>query len=204
MFSMKIERGKLVVGLTGGIASGKSTALKFFSDLGWATLSVDSIANNILQTDQIIISQLVEHFGDSIIKSCGNIDKEALGGIIFEKNAERNWLEALLHPLIRSKWISFVHSCPDNKCIIELPLLFENNLQHHFNIVLSVYSPPSTTISRLSQRGLSSEQSSARMNAQLPIKQKSDLADYILWGGGSPKFLNCQINQFLESFSNLS
>ena len=113
--------GKLVVGLTGGIASGKSTALKFFSDLGWATLSVDSIANNILQTDQIIISQLVEHFGDSIIKSCGNIDKEALGGIIFEENAERNWLEALLHPLIRSKWISFVHSCPDNKCIIELP-----------------------------------------------------------------------------------
>jgi len=197
---MKLERGKLVVGLTGGIASGKSTALKFFSDLGWATLSVDSIANNILQTDQIIISQLVKHFGDSIIKSCGNIDKEALGRIIFEENSERNWLEALLHPLIRSKWISFVHSCPDNKCIIELPLLFENNLQHHFNIVLSVYSPPSTTISRLSQRGLSSEQSSARMNAQLPIKQKSDLADYILWGGGSPKFLNCQINQFLESF----
>lgn len=197
---MQLEQGKLVVGLTGGIACGKSTALEFFAHRGWATLSADATATDILESDQRIHSKLVEHFGNSVVNGCGNIDKAALAGIIFSQSAERKWLEALLHPLIRSKWTSFVRCCPEEKCIIELPLLFENNLQYHFNLVLSIYSPSTTTISRLSQRGLSFEQSIARMDAQFPTKQKSNLADYVLWGGGSAKFLNSQISRFLESF----
>ena len=201
---MTVRRKRLVVGLTGGIACGKSTALKVFADEGWLTLSADLIAADLLASNKSIRTKLVEHFGISILKSCGNIDKEALAGIIFDKNTERAWLEALLHPLIRSRWTSYIRTSPSKKCIIELPLLFENNLQHYFDIVLSVYSPQSTCIFRLSQRGLSYKQSRARIDAQLPANHKANSADHVLWGDGSEAFLNKQVEKFLNLFPEIN
>ena len=121
---------KSVVGLTGGIATGKSTALQKFMELGWSVLSADSIVEKILATDVNIQKKLTGRWGEDVKEICGRIDKGAVGRIVFKNNSERQWLESLLHPMVRSKWISFVHSRPDYKCMIELPLLFETTCRN--------------------------------------------------------------------------
>ena len=91
---MTLRGGRLIVGLTGGIACGKSTALKcLLMKVGWATLSADLIANNILRQTKLLSHEISRTFWYFYLKSCGNIDKEALGGIIFDKNTERNGLK---------------------------------------------------------------------------------------------------------------
>ena len=185
---------KSVVGLTGGIASGKSTALKQLEALGWSVVSADSLVSETLASDGAVLEKIKQRWGDAVFLPCGSIDKAAVGRLVFGKKLERRWLEDLLHPIVRSKWISFVQSCPSHKCMIELPLLFENNLQSHFTCTLSIFAPSSMMQKRLHVRGHSREEAEARIGSQLLITQKADLADYVIWGGGSKEFLEQQIS----------
>ena len=188
------QKRKFVVGLTGGIASGKSTALEHFEKLGWSVLSADNLASEILMNDPSVRMEIVQKWGEHMLDDRGSIDKTALARIVFNEESERTWIEELLHPIIRFKWISFVQSCPSPKCMIELPLLFENNLQSHFNCTLSTFAPSLMILNRLHARGLSREEAEARIGSQLPITKKGDLADYVIWGGGSKEFLQQQVS----------
>lgn len=190
---MSLRTGKMMVGLTGGIASGKSSALTKFNELGWSVMSADFLAGDILASDKRVQGEITNRWGKDLLKSCGSIDKAAIARIVFAEELERRWLEELLHPIIRSKWISFVQSCPSSKCMVELPLLFENNLQNHFTCTLSAFAPIPTIMTRLKARGLSINESTARVDSQLSIFQKVSQADYVLWGAGSLKFLNHQV-----------
>jgi len=188
------RKPKFVVGLTGGIASGKSTALEQFGKLGWSVLSADDLASEILMNDPCVRMKIVQKWGMHMLNDRGSIDKTALARLVFSEESERTWIGELLHPIIRSKWISFVQSCPSHKCMIELPLLFENNLQSHFTCTLSIFAPSSMMQKRLHVRGHSREEAEARIGSQLLITQKADLADYVIWGGGSKEFLEQQIS----------
>jgi len=186
---------KLVVGLTGGIASGKSTALKKLEVLGWSVVSADSLVSETLASDGAVLEKIKQRWGDAVFLPCGSIDKAAVGRLVFGKKLERRWIEDLLHPIVRSKWISFVQSCSSPKCMVELPLLFEKNLQHHLTHTISMFAPQSTVLNRLALRGLSPEDSDARIAAQLPSSAKAALADFVLWGDGSPEHLLAQIKE---------
>ena len=192
---MKDGAKKIVVGLTGGIASGKSTALKQWEALGWSVISADSLVSETLASDLAVLEKIKRRWGDTVLLSCGSIDKAAVGRIVFGEKLERLWIEDLLHPIVRSKWISFVQSCSSPKCMVELPLLFEKNLQHHFTHTISMFAPQSTVLNRLALRGLSPEDSRARIAAQLPSLEKAALADFVLWGDGSPEHLLAQIKE---------
>ena len=192
---MKDGAKKIVVGLTGGIASGKSTALKQWEALGWSVISADSLVSETLASDLAVLEKIKRRWGDTVLLSCGSIDKAAVGRIVFGEKLERLWIEDLLHPIVRSKWISFVQSCSSPKCMVELPLLFEKNLQHHFTHTISMFAPQSTILHRLALRGLSPEDSDARIAAQLPSSAKAALADFVLWGDGSPEHLLAQIKE---------
>jgi len=192
---MKDGAKKIVVGLTGGIASGKSTALKQWEALGWSVISADSLVSETLASDLAVLEKIKRRWGDTVLLSCGSIDKAAVGRIVFGEKLERLWIEDLLHPIVRSKWISFVQSCSSPKCMVELPLLFEKNLQHHFTHTISMFAPQSTILHRLALRGLSSDDSEARIAAQLPSSAKAALADFVLWGDGSPEHLLAQIKE---------
>ena len=193
-----------VVGLTGGIACGKSTALAKFSQLGWSVISADSLTREILSFDNEVRIEIKQRWGENIIKGCGSVDKSAIARIIFTKDSERKWIEDLLHPIIRSKWISFVQSCPSQKCMIELPLLFENNLQSHFTCTVSIFAPTSMILNRLHSRGLSKDEANSRMRSQLTPFEKVELADFVLWSGGSIGFLDDQINGLDHKLSKLN
>jgi len=191
--------GKTVVGLTGGIACGKSSALKRFASLGWAVVSADSIVAEILATDRNIQKKIHQRWGIDVFDSSGNIDKSVIGRIVFKSDSERRWIEQLLHPVIRPIWTSFVQSSSSENCLVELPLLFENNLHKQFTCVVTMYAPLSTVSQRLSDRGLSHKEANARISAQLPIGQKAMRADFVLWGGGTIEFLNRQVDALVSN-----
>jgi dephospho-CoA kinase len=197
------QKRKFVVGLTGGIASGKSTALRQFEKQHWSVLSADNLSSEILMDDPRVRMKILQRWGRHVLDDRGSIDKSALARIVFRKESERSWIGELLHPIIRSKWISFVQSCPSPKCMIELPLLFENNLQSQFNCTLSTFAPSSMMLKRLDARGLSREEAEARIGSQWPVSKKADLADYVIWGGGSKEFLQHQVSYLDLTLSHL-
>jgi dephospho-CoA kinase len=194
---------KFVVGLTGGIACGKSTALGQFEKLGWSVLSADNVASEILKNDAGVRLKITQRWGVHLLDDRGSIDKTALARIVFSKESERSWVGGLLHPIIRSKWISFVQSCPSHKCMIELPLLFENNLQSRFNCTLSTFAPITMMLKRIYARGLSHADAEARVESQWSVSKKTDLADYVVWGGGSQEFLKQQVLSLDLTLSHL-
>ena len=188
-------QSKIVVGLTGGIACGKSTALDAFANMGWAVVSADSLAHEILDSDLEVRKKIMTRWGTRVLNASGSIDKSAIGQIVFSNAQERDWIEALLHPIIRSKWLSFIQSCSSQKCMIELPLLFENKLQNNFSCTISLYAPKPVILKRLQERGLSDEESECRISSQLSLYEKVEQADFVLWGGGDSHFLNQQVEQ---------
>ena len=198
---MNSDREKIVVGLTGGIACGKSSALSRFADLGWSGISADLLAGEILASDRSVQIQIRQRWGNDIINSSGSIDKAAIARIVFNEELERKWLEGILHPIIRSQWILFVQSCPSPKCMIELPLLFENNLQSHFTCTISLVAPTPMILKRLQSRGLSRNESESRMDSQLSMPQKVAMSDFVLWGGGAMEFLTHQVQQLDRTLS---
>ena len=129
-----------------------------------------------------------------MVRKCGSIDKMQVGEIVFGSNHERIWLESLIHPIVRSHWISYAQSCSNDKCVVEIPLLFENNLQNNFHCTLSMFSSNQTVLERLLKRGLTQKQSEARISSQLPSLTKASMADFVLWGSGSEEFLNLQVD----------
>ena len=193
---MVVSQNKTVVGLTGGIACGKSTALEAFRVLGWAVISADSLAHELLDSDPHVRKKIESRWGKKVVDASGSIDKLAIGRIVFSKVLERDWLENLLHPIIRSKWLSFIQSCSSQKCMIELPLLFENKLQNNFSCTISLYAPKPVILKRLQARGLSDKESEFRIASQLSLYEKVEQADFVLWGGGDSHFLNQQAEQF--------
>mgnify|MGYP003340019989 CR=1 FL=1 len=202
IWSLMIEKNeKTVVGLTGAIASGKSSVLNLFAKLGWSVISSDVLAHEILAFDKMVQQKIVKHWGKGVLKSSGSIDKAVIARIVFEEELERKWLEGILHPLIRSKWISFVQSCPSQKCMVELPLLFENSLQIHFTYTISLFTPIPMIHKRLQNRGLSRPESDLRIRSQFAPLNKAELADYVLWGGASMEFLSKQVNKLNSAFA---
>ena len=121
--------------------------------------------------------------------------------IVFKKELERKWLEGILHPIIRSKWISFVQSCPSQKCMVELPLLFENSLQIHFTCTISLFTPVHMIHNRLKTRGFSKTESDLRIRSQFAPLKKAELSDYVLWGGASMEFLSKQVSKLNLTFA---
>lgn len=201
-FPMSLNTKIPVVGLTGGIASGKSTALDVFKSLGWSVISADSIVAEIFSKNEDIKNRIAKRWRKGLNKDSGSIDKAEVSRIIFNSKSERSWLESILHPLVRSQWISFVQSHPDDHCMIELPLLFENNLQKHFTFTISMYAPHKVTLERLSSRGIRTEEAEKRIAAQMPPFTKVENADFVLWSGGKFSFLEIQIEQLSTQFFN--
>ena len=192
---------KVVVGITGGIASGKSTALKAFAQLEWNTISTDEIVSDLWSSDENLIRAVQDHWGKSEIFSRGNIDKEKIARIIFNNPIERVWLENIIQPLVRSKWVSHVEQSNGELQVVEVPLLFEKNLEPYFSYIISVFVPVKIQFSRLLRRGFSKDEAKSRIASQLSCEEKAKMADVVFLGTGSDVFLSGQVQEFSKNFS---
>jgi dephospho-CoA kinase len=170
-----------IVGLTGGIGSGKSTIARHFIDLGVSCIDADLTAREVVQSGEPALVAIKEHFGNVVLLADGTLDRSKLREIVFADQTARQWLNDLLHPLIRQRMLQQCQQANGPYCILMVPLLFENNLQSLVQKTLVIDVDEMTQIRRTMQRdNVTYEQVNAIMAAQFSRQQRQLLADDII------------------------
>ncbi len=174
-----------LIGLTGGIASGKSTVSSFFKELGCPVIDADLIAREVVEPNKPSWKQIVKHFGNGVLQEDGTIDRAKLGGVIFSNDEKRRLLNSCTHPYIQREMMWRVFKCLLQGypyVIMDIPLLLEGSaLQRFLRKVIVVYCNEETQLTRLmSRNNLSQEEALARINAQMPLAEKRKHADYVI------------------------
>jgi dephospho-CoA kinase len=173
---------------------GKSTAARFFADHGFRRIDTDALVRTEVLTDPDVVVRIGERFGPGVLAADGAIDRARLGRIVFDDDVARQWLEALLHPLVRARWQAQLLAAPGAAWVVEIPLLFENGLENRFDFVVCVACSPSLQLARLEQRGMARTLAAQRISKQLPLVRKIELSDFVLSNDGTPDFLRQQVS----------
>ena len=169
------------IGLTGSIASGKTTVSQFFLDLGAEVISADVIAKELTTKGQPAYHKILSHFGTEVHLSDGSLDRKRLRDIIFSNATERQWLENLLHPLIRDKITRLVTHSTKIYSIVEIPLLVDKTLYPYLDQVLVITAPFDVQIARVMDRDqCSREQALAILAAQPELSIRLKYANDVL------------------------
>ena len=174
-----------VIGLTGGIGSGKSLAAEFFADLGALVIDADQLARAAIERGSKGFDEVVTVFGDSILKN-GDIDRRALGELVFKDPVLKVKLENIIHPWVRSEFEEAVASLKGDEVLVyEIPLMFETNAQDRFDVVITVEAAMENRISRLRAKGLHISEIESRIASQATREQRETIADFLIENDGS-------------------
>jgi dephospho-CoA kinase len=188
-------------GLTGSIATGKSTAKKLIEGLGISVIDADQISHKLTEVDQLGYQKILSHFGASILHSDLTIDRKKLGQIIFSDINQKNVLESILHPLIRDEVQNLKKYYEKNGaqiCFYDVPLLFEKNMQQQFDHIVLVWCSPQTQLDRLMKRNqLSQDEALLRMKNQLSMAEKIKQSHFCLDNSGDLEDLSTQIKKLI-------
>ena len=188
-----------VVGLTGGIGSGKSLAAQFFSQLGALVIDADQLARSVIERGSEGFDEVLLRFGDTVLKN-GDIDRVALGQIVFENPEAKKDLEEIIHPRIRAEFEEAVGSLnPGQIMVYEIPLLVETNAADRFDFVITVESDAELRKQRLRARGMFHSDIEKRMASQATEAQRRAIADCVLTNNGSEDELLRQVENVWES-----
>ncbi|MEW6989281.1 dephospho-CoA kinase [Colwelliaceae bacterium 6441] len=170
-----------IVGLTGGIGSGKTTVSNIFAELGVEIIDADIIAREVVNPNSDALIKIIQHFGNEIINANGELNRSALRSKIFSNDEEKQWLNALLHPIIRQEILTQLARASGDYCILSAPLLFENNLQALVNRTLVIDVSLNTQIERTCQRDdKAPDEVQAIINSQISRDKRMILADDII------------------------
>jgi dephospho-CoA kinase len=185
----------LIVALTGGIGSGKSTVGSIFAGLGAVMVDSDQIAREIVERGSEGFNLVIAQFGDGILKN-GDINRSALGELVFGDQDKLRKLEAITHPLIRQAFAKIVDESPKDSIIInQIPLLFESRHEYNFDFIITVSVLDSVRRERLLARGLSQNQIQSRLNAQASDIQRESIADLIIENSGDLAALTQEVER---------
>jgi len=188
----------LVVALTGGIGSGKSTVGQIFAQLGAIVVDSDQLARDVLERGSIGFNEVVAKFGDEILKN-GEIDRQLLGSIVFKDPTKRSELEQITHPLIRKAFAEVIVSSTSNSIVInQIPLLVESNHDYKFDHVITVSASEDIRAQRLLKRGLTGVQIRERMQAQVTDQMRESIADSVIVNEKSEQEITGQVEKIWE------
>ncbi len=187
--------GNLIVGLTGGMGCGKSTAAAFFAAEGFVRLDADQVVRDRLLPSAAIEAAVRERFGAAVFGEDGHIDRARLGALVFADDEALAWLEALLHPRLQELWEQTYAAARGERFIVEVPLLFEKGLEKKFDFTVCVSTTSALQLQRLEQRGVPPGIARQRLAKQLPLARKCELADFVLLNDGSLDFLRDQVRE---------
>ncbi len=200
----KQANNKLVIGLTGGIGSGKSTVAQLFTELGIAVFDADRIAREVVAPGSPALAKIIEHFGQDIVDSAG-LKRSQLRQIVFTDPTARKWLENLIHPLVRARMKALVQQAASPYCILMIPLLLENPRNELIQRVLVVDTPEELQLQRAQQRdNASSEQITRIMQAQVSRTQRLAKADDVIVNDGALAKLNKQVLDLHQQYLTLA
>jgi dephospho-CoA kinase len=180
----------LIVGLTGGIASGKSLVARVFQDLGAHVIDADKIVHELLEPGQEAWEEVVEYFGPGIVFPDKTIDRRKLGDIVFNNAEKRTWLNQCLHPRVFAAYSARIkHLCtraPQAIVVLDAALLIETGYHKKMDRVIVVYATQEQQMERLTNRNrFSREQAMARIWSQIPLSEKRKQADYVIENTGT-------------------
>lgn len=180
--------------LTGGMGCGKSTVLRFFELQGWVVASADAICTQILANPpEALRSAIVHRWGTCFCDSHGAIDKKKVAHIIFSDASEKSAWEEQLHPLIKAQMNNILEK--NTWVLIEVPLLYETEMQDLFDAVIAVWTPDVLVQKRIASRGWTPSEIESRMVAQISPEKKLERANYGLINRGDVAFLEAQCMQ---------
>ncbi|HEV2318501.1 MAG TPA: dephospho-CoA kinase [Verrucomicrobiae bacterium] len=190
-----------LLGLTGGVGMGKSTAAGFFQECGVRLVDTDQIARELVQPGQPALNEIRMTFGNDLVSSDGQLRRDNLANLVFENSSARKQLEQILHPRIRKRWLAQVEKWRTENCtaaVVVIPLLYETDAATHFNKVICVACSEPSRHERLRARGWTDRQIQARIAAQLPVTDKIARADFVIWSEGALENHRCQVDCILE------
>ncbi len=190
------------IGITGGIGTGKSTLGKILQGLGYPVIDADDVVHQALAGNTAVQEALRQHFGEAVFDvKTGKPSRPALAKRIFQNEADKLFLEELLHPLVREKIKRFFQKHEGQSLAFALvPLLFESGLEVFYNEVWCVATSPDVQVARLkASRGMSDEQIQARLANQWNLDEKIKRSDRVLWNDGSLEDLETQVHEVLSS-----
>ena len=193
-----------IIGLTGGIASGKSTVSAFLQDKGYTIIDADLAARMVVEVGQPAYLAIVEAFGKGILQENGQIDRAGLGAIIFNDQTKRNLLNGIVHPAVRSMMLSHKDEAIENgkqTIIMDIPLLFESDLTWMVDRTIVVTVEEDVQLSRLMKRNeLTEEEAASRISSQLPLREKAEKADAVIDNNGSVEDTLKQVEELLAAW----
>jgi dephospho-CoA kinase len=193
-----------ILGLTGGIGSGKSAAAQHFIDLGVHLVDADNAARWVVEPGRPALARIVEHFGDSVLQADGSLNRGALRGLIFQDAEQRRWLEALLHPLIGEEIASYLARAQSPYAILVSPLLVESGQSRMTQRILVIDVPEALQIQRTMQRdGSSAEQVQAILKAQADREERLRHADDVLVNDRDQAWLQQEVERLHHFYLTL-
>ena len=179
----------LLVGLTGNIASGKSTVARMLAERGATIIDADVLARRAVEAGTAAYAKVVARWGSKVVAADGHLDRAALRGIVFSNPAELEELNAIVHPEVermRDRLVAAASRRGDRVVVCDIPLLFERQITDRFDRVLLVDAPRALRLQRLvRERGLSEDEARAMIDAQMPSKLKRARADIVIDNDGS-------------------
>jgi len=199
----------LMVGLTGGIGSGKSVVAQMFKHEGTYVIDLDELARRVVEPDKPAWRDVVAYFGAGILNPDRTVNRSALAEIVFSDAKNRKVLEEFTHPRIFEEQDALLEGIKDqDPCsvvVIEFPLLFELRFQKKFDKIILVYAPRDAQVRRARERdGLSEKQIEPRLRAQIPIEEKRSLSDYIIDNERSLANTRDQVREVMRELRKLA
>ena len=190
----------IVIGLTGGIAAGKSTVSKNFESFGITVVDADLIARQVVEPNSIALQKIANYFGNSLILEDGTLNRANLRELVFSDEQNKLWLNNLLHPLIRTEILAQLAAAKGPYVILDAPLLFENGLDKLCTKTVLVDIPEALQVERASARDdVSSVQIKSIIAAQMPRKEKLQKADLIIDNSKSKENTGQQVEKIHQS-----
>ncbi|MDG9668247.1 dephospho-CoA kinase [Hahella sp. CR1] len=199
------QHNSLVIGLTGGIASGKSAAAAMFVELGVPCIDADQVARDVVEPGEPALQHIAEHFGSALITPSGALDRAALRKLVFHDPEQKKWLESLLHPLINQRIRNWLSACASPYCILASPLLLETRQHELVERVLVIDVPEPVQIARAMARDQNSEDLVRRIIAtQSGREYKRQHADDIILNDKDLAHLNQEVAKLHEYYLELA
>ncbi|OXS73687.1 dephospho-CoA kinase [Lysinibacillus sp. KCTC 33748] len=197
----------MIIGLTGSIASGKSTVVKMMTALGLPIVDADIVARDVVEPGTETLKLIVENFGQDILLEDGSLNRAKLGDIIFHEPVKRKMLNDMMHPAIRKEMLRQRDAYIDageKHVVMDIPLLFENKLQHFVEHIIVVSVSEEVQLRRLMERNnLSKEDALARMHSQLPMSVKEKGAHAVIYNNENLEQTEHQLKKILTSWDVL-
>lgn len=189
-----------IIGITGGIGTGKSQVSRYLTSLGYTVIDADQVAREVVEPGEVAWMKVLDRFGESVLNPDKTLNRRKLGEIIFGDDALRLELNDILHPLIRMRINAYIEQYHSESVIfIDVPLLFETESRERYDEVVLIYAPDEVALSRILDRDrLSTELLTKKIASQLSIEIKRQLADAVIYNIGTLDELKEEVNAYLK------